>query len=335
MSKPLIAFFELESWEKAIVRKHFARDQVRLFSEPLAEVDVDLLRDVTVLSPFIYSQVGYEELDRLSEVRCIATRSTGFDHVDVSTCNARGIVVSNVPSYGENTVAEHTFALILSLSRQIPASVERTQRGNFSIDGLRGFDLQGKTLGVIGTGRIGQHVLRMASGFSMNVLAHDVFEQVELTTQLHFSYVDLPTLLSSSDIISLHVPYSEKTHHLINLDTLPRVKKGALLINTSRGGLVQTEALVKGLQEGIFAGAGLDVLEEEGFLKSSDSLFEQQFAYSDLQTALANHYIIAHPNVIFTAHNAFNSQEAVQRILMTTIENIKAFFEGTPQNVCS
>jgi D-lactate dehydrogenase len=238
-----------------------------------------------------------------------------------------------VPFYGENTVAEHTFALILALSRKVHEAFVRVRQGNFSLDGLRGFDLKDKTIGVVGAGHIGLHVIRIARGFGMKVLAFDVQRNNFLAEVLGFAYADLETLLGQSDIITLHAPYNARTHHLINGDNISRIKSGAVLINTSRGGLVDTEALLKALDDGILAGAGLDVLEGEEAVLEESALLGDSANPELLRRAIQNHLILKKPNVVFTPHNAFNSQEALERILDTTAENITCFAAGTPKNV--
>lgn len=183
--------------------------------------------NASILCVFIETPIGKAELDRFPGLKLIATRSTGFDHIDLAETKARGIAVANVPFYGENTVAEFAFSLLLALSRRIVDADERVREaGTFSPVGLRGFDLAGKTLGVVGTGHIGAHVIRMAKGFGMKVIGFDAFPNAELSRTLDFSYVSLPELLATSDIVTLHVPYNEHTHHLINSQNLPQIKKG-------------------------------------------------------------------------------------------------------------
>jgi D-lactate dehydrogenase len=273
---------------------------------------------------------------RFPSLKLIATRSTGYDHIDLAAAKARGISVANVPFYGENTVAEFAFALILSLSRRIPEAREHTTRGSFSPTGLRGFDLAGKTLGVVGVGHIGAHMIRMAQGFDMKVVGFDPYPNAELAHTLNFTYASLTDLLAASDVITLHVPYNEHTHHLINKGNISAVKKGAYLINTARGAVVETEALVEALRSGTLAGAGLDVLEEEGDMADEMKLLTSPHPKEEeLKIALENHYLITHPRVIVTPHCAFNTAEAVRRILDTTISNIDAFGKSAPTNLVS
>lgn len=297
--------------------------------------DVSEGEGVEALSVFVDSTVGKAEFDRFPDLKLVATRSTGFDHVDTAEAERRGITVVNVPAYGMQTVAEFAFALILSLSRRIPDAHERVTNENiFETNGLTGFDLAGKTLGIVGTGRIGAHVAKIAAGFDMEIVAFDPHPNRDLETSFGVRYLPLPELLAVSDVISLHVAYSPETHHLINTASIGHIKKGAYLINTARGAVIETLALVQALEQGIIAGAGLDVLEEEGdTFEHVHLLTAPHPRANELRTVLANHYLTKHPRVIITPHIAFNTAEAVQRILSTTAENIQKFAGGNPQNV--
>ena len=329
-----IAFLELHDWEEKYLRKRLdGAHEMVVLREVLEDKLLSQIADAEVVSPFIYSKLTAERLAKLSKLKMIATRSTGFDHIDVAECTRRGIVVCNVPFYGENTVAEHSFALILALSRKVHEAFVRVRAGNFSLEGLRGFDLKGKTIGVVGAGRIGLHVIRIARGFGMKVLAFDVKRDNFWAEVLGFEYAELDDLLGRSDIITLHAPYNRHTHHLINRDNIHRIKRGAILINTARGGLVNTEALLKALDDGILAGAGLDVLEGEEAIYEESALLGDAVNPEKLRIAWQNHVILKKPNVVFTPHNAFNSQEALERILDTTAENIAAFAGGAAKNV--
>ena len=313
----MIAFAEMkDAWEKHFVKERLGENDSLSFFEETAQEKVKDLRESKILSVFINSRIDKKIIAQLPKLKLITTRSTGFDHIDLTAAKERGIVVSNVPAYGENTVAEHTFALILSLSRNLRKAYLRTLRNNFSIDGLMGFDLKGKTLGVIGTGHIGLHVIRIAVGFGMKVIAFDVKKQGFLSEVLNFEYVTLEELLKQADIISLHTPYLPSTRHLINKKNIGLIKKGAVLVNTARGGLIETDALVEALDKKILSGVGVDVLEEEECLLEEKRL----------------HDLLHRENVIYTPHMAFYSREAVQRILETTVENIRSFIQGHPQN---
>lgn len=331
-----IHYFSGEEWEEAFVRAKFTNEEIIFHKESLGALPELTDPDATVLCSFIESPIGEAEMSRFPALKLIATRSTGFDHIDLAAAKARGITVANVPFYGENTVAEFAFALLLALSRRVIDADERVRAGSFSPSGLRGFDLAGKTFGVVGCGHIGVHTIRMANGFGMKVLGFDMHQDPELARTLNFTYATLPELLAGSDIISLHVPYNEHTHHLINKETIGSIKKGSYLINTSRGAVVETDALVDALKNGTLAGAALDVLEEEGALADETALLSAPHPREEeLKTTLENHYLINHPRVIVTPHLAFNTQEAVERILNTTIENIKGFGAGTLTNSVS
>ena len=329
-----IIFYEIEDWEKDYIKERLQGFDVVFYNEHLSKDNLKTAKDADVLGVFIYSEIGLDIMKAVSNLKLIATMSTGYDHIDIKEAKSRNIKVCNVPSYGENTVAEHTFALILALSRKIIESAERAKRGDFSLENIRGFDLRGKTIGVVGTGRIGKHVVRIAKGFEMEVIAYDAYPDNNFAQQMGFRYVGLDELLSNSDIITLHAPYNEQTHHMININNINKIKKGAILINTARGGLVETNALLEALKQKIIAGAGLDVLEEECFIREEKQLLSNVFtAKCDLKTVLQEHMLMEQDNVIITPHNAFNTKEALQRILDVTIENIKKFFEGNAQNV--
>ncbi len=334
-----VSFFELEKWEEKYISERLSKDKafsLKFHKVQVNKKDAKSLRDIEVLAAFIYSAIDKDELGKLPNLKMISTMSTGFDHIDLKTCAARNIKVSNVPSYGENTVAEHTLALLLALSRKIIPSVERARTGNFSLDGLRGFDLKGKTIGLIGLGHIGSKFAALVSSLGMNILVHDLKPNRDLAKELKLKYVTLDYLLAHSDVISLHVPYLKSTHHLINNKNIKLIKRGAYLLNTSRGGLVESAALLKALDKGILAGVGLDVLEEEGFIKEEKELLSKAYnSKVDLTTVLRNHLLLQNPKVIITPHNAFNSQEALTRILDTTIENILAYKKNKPINLVS
>lgn len=334
MKKLKIGFFEIEKWEIDYLKSNLKKFDLIFFKEKLNFKNLKKIIEIDILSPFIYSKIDKKVIDSLKSLKYITTRSTGFDHIDVKYCKNKNVLVSNVPTYGENTVAEHTFALILALAKKLYLSISRTKEGNFSLKNLRVFDLKGKTLGVIGVGNIGRNVIKIAKGFEMKILAYDIKKDKGFAKKFGFKYVPLNYLFKNSDIITLHVPYNKKTHHLINLKNLNFFKKGCYLINTSRGGVCDTTALLMGLKKKIFAGLGLDVLEEECSIKEEKELLTSTFRKTcDLKTILENHVLINQPNVIITPHNAFNSQEALIKILDTTIENIKNFAKGKPINL--
>ena len=327
-----IGFFETEAWERNYLEKAFANHRLVFESKPLtAEVVGDVI-DCDALSTFIYSPLKSDLLARFSNLKLVATRSTGYDHIDLEYCKRKGITVCNVPTYGIYTIAEHTFALILALSRKLIPSADRTRRGNFTLEGLRGFALAGKTLGIVGFGHIGKRVAQLGKAFGMNVVVNTRHPE-KVPPEARVQFVNLPTLLSQADIVSLHVPLTAETKHLINRDNIRLMKKGSILINTARGAVVETEAILLALEQGILAGAGLDVLEEECVLKEERALLAGEFLKTcDLKTQLLNHVLLTKDNVVITPHNAFNSGEALQEILEITVANIEAWQAGKQQN---
>ncbi len=323
-----ISFFEVESWEKDYFKEKLNNEGLKLnfYETHLTPELIEETKDSEILVVFIYSQLTGEVLRQFPNLKLIATMSTGMEHIDLDYCKKNGISVASVPSYGENTVAEHVFALLLNISRKIVESVERTRKGDFSLENLRGFDLKGKTIGVVGTGRIGYHVIKIAKGFEMNVLAYDVVQNAGLAEKMGFTYVGIDELFGKSDVITFNVPLLPSTTHLLNMESLEKLKRGVVIINTSRGGIIETNALFEGLKKGVIQAAGLDVLEEECFVKEERQLLSSQFKTTcDLKTVLEEHILLEEKNVFITPHNAFNTKEALQRILDVTIQNIKNF----------
>jgi len=333
MKPARVVFFEVTPQEKEFLEAQKDFRGALLLPDEMHRAPAAVLRDAEIASVFIYSKASAGVLRQTKKLKLIATRSTGYDHIDLAACRKKNILVANVPHYGENTVAEHTFALILALSRRVHQAYVRTIRGDFSFMGLQGFDLKGKTLGVVGTGRIGLHVVRMAAGFGMKVVAFDVFKNGLMAETLGFTYAPLDELLAQSDIVTLHAPYSPATHHLINKRNIARMKKGALLINTARGGLVDTDALTRALDSGHLGGAGLDVLEGEDLIKEENQILSKQYPAGKLKTLLQNHILMHRENVVITPHIGFNSYEAFLRILQTTVANIRAYRAGAPENL--
>jgi D-lactate dehydrogenase len=329
-----LAVFEVEHWEREAFKELSSEHDISFSSRPLRVGSAGRYAAAEIISPFVYSDLGARVLKQLRDVKLIATRSTGFDHIDMEYCNQHGITVCNVPVYGEDTVAEHVFALLLTISHRMYEAVQRTRRGDFSQQGLQGFDLRGKTLGVVGTGSIGLCVIKIARGFRMNVLAFDVRPNQELASKLEFRYVGMDELLKTADIITLHVPATPKTHHLISTKEFAKMKKGVVLINTARGSIIDTQALLHAIADGKVAAVGLDVLHEEPTIREEAELLRSVYREQhDLQDILADHILLRLRNVIITPHSAFNTREAVQRILDTTIDNITAFVKGKPQNM--
>lgn len=326
-----IVFFEVQDWEKPLLEKEFS--DAELIVDKLSEDNVENYKDARIISCFVYSDLASNILSKFPNLKFIATRSTGFDHIDLDYCKTHGITVSNVPEYGSNTVAEHTFALILNLSRKIYQSVSQAKQLNFDHSQIRGSDIYGKTLGIVGLGKIGMNVLRIAKGFGMKVMVSTRTKDENIAQKYGVEFVDLDTIIKTADIITLHLPLTSETKHIISRDRILKMKKGVFLINTARGGLLDTEGLVDGLGRGILGGVALDVLEEEKELSEEAAILTPRFRKeADMETLVMNHYLINHPKVLITPHNAFNSIEALLRIEETTIENINAFEKSNPLN---
>lgn len=308
----------------------FEEKQLNAFSkEELAPY-----KEASVLSVFPHTQkIGLDLLDEFKNLKLIATRSTGFDHIDLEYCKKRDIQVRNVPRYGEATVAEFTFGLLLDLTRKITAVNQAMKAGHLSLDNYIGIDLNGRTIGVIGTGAIGRHVIRLAQGFGMKVLAYDLYPNEEVK-KTGVEYVSLDELYKHSQIITLHVPSTKENYHLLNTDAFSKMRQGVYIINTARGDLIETEALYDALQSGKIAGAGLDVLEHEELLIHDDVRFpnEKLLHKETLLSSLINTKLLQAKNVIVTPHTAFNSIDAIHRILSTTLENIEAFLKKEDLN---
>ncbi|MCL4316360.1 MAG: hydroxyacid dehydrogenase [Gammaproteobacteria bacterium] len=314
------------------LRDHPAWD-ARLVTDPLHEQNAVLAQDSEVVSAFGTSRVTAGVLDKLPALRLIATRSTGHDHIDLAGAAARNVRVCNVPGYSEDTVAEYTLGLLIALMRRLPATLRRCYHGDFSRIGLTGSDLRGKTLGLLGTGRIGARVARLAHAFGMRLLACDPRPDETLRREYGMTYLALEDLLPQVDALSLHLPYSEATHHLLNAERLGALKPGVVLVNTARGGIVDSRALARLQAEGHFGGLALDCFEGEEIWLSALAPLPRHFSPTQVDQALNNFRLQLGDNAILTPHNAFNSAEALQRGIDVTLENIQAFFAGNPKNL--
>lgn len=270
---------------------------------------IDLCRDAEVICCFIYTRFTAKVLSRLPKLKLLCTRSVGFNHIDLSACTQRGIAVCNVPDYGSHVIAEHVFALLLTALRHISEADRKVEKGNFDYHGLRGMALKGKTIGIIGTGKIGMNTAKIAHGFDMRILAVDKCRVLELEKLYDVRYVDLATALRESDILSLHVPALKETIHMINDQSISSMKKGVIIVNTARGELIDSEALLRGLQSGTVARALLDVLEHE-----------KDFAL--------NKELIEHPRVIVTPHIAFYADDSMHRMYLDSFTSIRQHLHG-------
>jgi D-lactate dehydrogenase len=343
-----ICFVEVEEEAKSFFEQAFQEHEVRFVDRLNAVAE-----DVEVLSVFIGERVGAPFLDAHPLIRLIATRSTGCDHIDLDACASRQVTVANVSNYGENTVAEHTFALILALSRRLRDSEQAVRTGRFSRERLRGFDLRARTLGVVGAGRVGLHVVRIGIGFGMNVIAYDAQPHPFYSELLDFQYVSFEHLMRESDVITLHVPLTPTTRHMINRETLALCRPGLLLINTARGALVDSAAAIGALDAGKLAGLGLDVLEDERvFRGGATKILGEKIAervrsaaapvpreaspkrVAEFSKLVTQNQLLNRPQVVLTPHVAFNSHEALERLSRFTVENIRRYIQGQPLTDC-
>ncbi len=314
-----VAFFDTKTYDFESFKK-YSNDNLsfKFFENKLNEDTVGMARGCDAVCAFVNDNIDKTVIEELKNigVGIIALRCAGYNNVDLKAAK-NNIKVVRVPAYSPYAVAEHTMGLILTLNRKIHRSYIRTRDHNFSLENLTGFDLKGKTVGIIGTGKIGIAFQDICKGFGMNILGYDPFKNSDFTGK----YVDMDILLSQSDIVSLHCPLTKENYHLINEKTISKMKKGVFVINTSRGQLIDTHALIEGLKNGIIGAAGLDVYEEETSLFFED--FSSEIIPDDTLTRL-----ISMPNVIVTSHQAFLTKEALNAIAKTTVDNLTSFFNG-------
>lgn len=316
-----VAWFDAEEWEKDYLSNKDHSLNIDFYEDSLNSDTAEKAEGYDTVAVFVSSQVNSEVLEKL-DIDLVVCRSTGYDHIDLEKAEQEGITVCNVPEYGACTVAEHTFGLMLALSRKIYDAIERVEEGKFDHQGLRGFDLKNKKLGVVGTGSIGQEVIKRAKGFEMDVIAFDPYPKDGLEEELGFMYVSLDDLIEQSDIISLHCPLTDENRYMLSEDEFNKMDS-TLVINTARGELIDTEALIRALKSGNVRAAGLDVLEEECYIQE-DIEVEELSEECDLQVVLEDHILIERDDVLITPHNAFNSVEAMQRIVDTTLDNLES-----------
>jgi D-lactate dehydrogenase len=345
-----IYFVEVESSERQFFESELADHELHFVSS-LEEVEAD----AEIVATFIYSRIDGPFLDRHAAIRLIATRSTTHDHLELESCAKRNVTMCVVPSYGDHVVAEHTFALLLAVARRLRESMTLERDSRFSYEALRGFELRSKTFGIIGTGRIGVRTVPIARSFGMNVIAYDIRPRLELAEELGFRYVALNELLAGSDIISLHANLNPSSYHILNGEAFAKCRRGVVIINTARGKLIDTNALIEALEEGIVSGAGLDVLGEESVMRRrAERIISDQIVQrlrepteraklgtrdaaraKEIEKLVRLGKLLLRPEVVCTPHTAFNCVEAIERINRVTVENIKAFVAGAPINTLS
>ncbi len=322
-----IALFDTHSYDRESFeaeRGQFAHELVYLEPRLTAETAA-LARGHEVVCSFVNDKLTASALELLHAggTRLLALRCAGYNHVDLAAAARLGIPVLRVPEYSPYAVAEHAVALLLAIDRKIHRAHARVREWNFSLDGLVGFDLHGKTVGLIGTGRIGRAAARIFNGFGCRVLAHDLRADPATGAELGIRFVELRELYEQSDVVSLHVPLNPATHHLIDAAALARMKRGVILINTGRGALIDSRALIKALKAEHLGGAGLDVYEEE------EGVFFQDLSNQVLQDDVLAR-LLSFPNVLITSHQAFLTREALSSIARVTLENVSAFARGEP-----
>jgi D-lactate dehydrogenase len=326
-----ILVYSTKEFERSAFKTTFGKMNLDKSME-LTFTDVNLTVETAVLATgfsavclFVTDPANKECLKKLNElgVKVLLLRSAGFNHIDCQAARELGLVVLRVPKYSPEAIAEFTIGLYLCLNRKIHRAHDRVREGNFSIEGLMGHNVSGQTIGVIGTGNIGKCVSQIFRGFGAQVVAFDIFPDISWAKKYDVRYIDLQELLKTSDVITLHIPLTPKTQHILNKETISKIKSKAYLINTSRGGLIDTEALMNSLKEKRLAGAALDVYEEE------ENLFFKNLSeeiIKDDQFSILNSF----PNVLVTSHQAFLTEEAVTQIAQITLENAKAWIEKKP-----
>lgn len=325
-----IVFDELLASEKAIIERELSEHSLTFLDAKITDTTV-LPNDTAVLSVFVGSKVTREHIQALPELRGIAARSMGLDHIDTVAAKERSIPVMSVAGYGTNTVAEFALALMLALSRKaFPAYQKLRDARIVDVVASEGFDLCGKTLAVIGTGKIGKNLARYGKALGMTVLLYDVSEDAAFANEIQSTYVPLDTCITRADVLSIHVPLLESTAHLFNAEHLAQCKQGAVIINTSRGGVIDTIALKSALESGHIGGAGLDVFEGEHELFGTHTGDTPQSEEARAAAAL-----LTMPNVIMTPHVAYNTKEAKAKILETSIANIRTCLAADPRTPTS
>ncbi|GGP23530.1 2-hydroxyacid dehydrogenase [Silvimonas iriomotensis] len=322
-----IAVFDTKRYDRSGLEEAAGKFgyELTFFEDRLNRNTVPLVAGHDAVCPFVNDRLDREVLEQMArlDVRHVALRCAGFNGVDIVAAAELGITVTRVPAYSPEAVAEHVFALLLTLVRKTHRAYQRVREGNFSLDGLVGFNLHGRTFGVIGAGKIGVAAMKIARGFGCRVLAYDRYPSAERAAQIGCEFVDIDTLLAQADIISLHAPLTAETHHLIDATALAKMKHGSVIINTSRGGLIDTKALIKSLKTGRLAGVGLDVYEYE------EGVFFEDLSHQALKDDMLAR-LTTFPNVMITSHQGFLTDEALAAIAQTVMENIADYQNGQP-----
>jgi D-lactate dehydrogenase len=329
VKKPItLAVFSTKSYDKSSLSSSVTDNIAITFFESRLTLDTaKLAAGFDAICVFVNDDLNRDVLTELKSigVKYIVLRCAGFNNLDLAACKELGLRCARVPSYSPEAVAEHTVALMMTLNRRIHKAYNRTKEGNFSLSGLMGFKIHGKTVGIIGTGNIGLATARILKGFGANVIAYDPFGNSKMAESIGFEYTDLNTLLTTSDILSLHCPLTKESHHLLNDVSISTMKTGVMIINTSRGGLVDTQSLITNLKSGQIGNLALDVYEQES------ELFFEDHSSSIIQDDVLQR-LLSFPNVIITGHQGFFTAEALEQIAVTTINNFNLFAEGKLNN---
>lgn len=327
-----IAFFECDSQRSAFFSRHFPDCDLKFFAEPLGTQHLVEIADCQIVFVLNYSQVTREIVEQLKETRLITAGATGCNNIDIGACREHGIAVSNTPGYSDDTVAEYTLTLMLMLLRHVHTAFLRARNNQFVWQGLQGRTLKGKTLGIIGTGKIGLKVMELVQGFGMRLLAYSRNPKPDQAEALGFTYAPLTEVLAGSDILSLHLTANAQTYHLLDREKLALCKRGAVLINTSRGEVLDTKALIWALDQGILSGAALDVLEAER-LCQENRLLQPGITAADMENYALNQHLLHREDVLITPHIGWFTQEAVENMLSLNLTNIRSFMTGKPTNL--
>ncbi len=333
MTKTKAVFFDINETDKLFIEKNKPENCEFIYIREPLHIGFDEkhedTKDAKILSVFTSSSVSANMLEKFDDLKLITTRSTGFNNIDLDYCNKKNIIVANVPGYGDITVAEYTFALLLNVIRKVNIAYDELQKGVINLEKYIGHDLFGKTIGIIGMGAIGRYTARIAYGFGMKILSYDPFPNEETKEKFGVEYAELDRLYKESDIISLHAPSKKENFHMVNEKAFSMMKDGVIIINTARGEIMDTNALYNALISGKVAGAGLDVLECEEII-ANEKLYLSKIdciKKECLEKTLINHKLLDMPNVIITPHIAFSTVEAINRILQITIDNINGYLQ--------
>ena len=330
-----IVYFDIETYEEEFLKQANEKKYEYYFEtcclNDLTKIKPEYL-DAEIISVFTTSRISTKVLEKFKNLKLIALRSVGFNHIDLEYCKMHNITVENSPNYGNITVAEFALALLLDVSRKVTVSYNEYKNSKINPTNLIGVELFGKTVGIVGLGAIGGEFARIVKGLGMKILAYDKVEKEELKKKYEVQYVDFETLIQNSDFISVHAPYTKENYHMFNSESFDKMKPSAIIINTGRGELIDTQALYNALVNKKIAGAGLDVLEYEEVLVEFDYIGINRLDKLKLRQALINSRLFQLDNVIITPHTAYNSKEAINRILATTMNNINEFVEGKVQN---